>query len=116
MVSGARFILDAIGLDDAAGEADLVLTGEGRLDAQSGLGKGTGAVARVASRRGIPVVAVCGQVALDARAIHDLGLASATALIQATSPGAAPDAAGQVRAATATAVTRWRDARDARRG
>ena len=112
VVSGAGFILDAIDLDGAAAGADLVLTGEGRLDEQSGLGKGTGAVARVASRRGIPVVAVCGQVALDARAIGDLGLASAIALTQApVVPGTTPDAVGQVRAATATAVAQWRDAR-----
>lgn len=107
--SGAAYILRAIGLDDAVSHADLVLTGEGRLDEQSLLGKGTGAVARVAARHAVPVVAVCGQVSLGAGSLERLGLASAVALTPA--PGSIGDPGPALRAATAGAVARWRDSR-----
>jgi glycerate kinase len=61
---GADMVMDAIRLDDRLRGADLVLTGEGRLDAQTArFGKGPAAVARRARAAGIPVVAIAGAVA-----------------------------------------------------
>lgn len=48
-------------LSDRMAEADLVVTGEGSLDAQSLAGKGPVALARLARRHGKPVVAFCGR-------------------------------------------------------
>lgn len=58
--SGADVVLDAVGLDEQLQRADVVITGEGRLDGQSMYGKTPVAVARRARRLGIPVIAVAG--------------------------------------------------------
>lgn len=61
--SGAEFVLDAVGFDDALRQADLVVVGEGRLDDQSRAGK---IVSAILDRSGdIPVVAIVGSVGDD---------------------------------------------------
>ena len=45
LVAGAALVLDAVGFDDAVGGAAFVVTGEGRLDAQTLAGKAVGEVA-----------------------------------------------------------------------
>ena len=60
--SGARAVAGAIGLDAALADADLVVTGEGRFDGQSGAGKVTSEVLRLARRRGVPVALVAGAI------------------------------------------------------
>jgi glycerate kinase len=61
IVPGAARIAELVGLAAAVDAADLVLTGEGRLDATSLSGKLTGHVAEVAAAAGRPCVAVVGQ-------------------------------------------------------
>ncbi len=58
--SGIDIVLDAVGFDNRLVGADLVLTGEGRLDLQTGGGKAVSGVVARASRAGIPVVALVG--------------------------------------------------------
>jgi glycerate kinase len=60
-----------------------VVTGEGRLDGQTGYGKTVSGVAAEASRRGIPVVAVGGEVKREARALRDIGVTA----VFSVSPG-----------------------------
>ncbi|TMC76521.1 MAG: glycerate kinase [Chloroflexi bacterium] len=60
LVSGAELVLRAVGFAERLRDADLVITGEGRIDRQSGYGKLTGAVTTAARRAGIPVLAVAG--------------------------------------------------------
>ncbi|MBO8142770.1 MAG: glycerate kinase [Firmicutes bacterium] len=60
---GAEIVLEAVGLESRVRAADLVITGEGRLDGQSVRGKAPLAVARLAKRYGKPVVAVGGSIA-----------------------------------------------------
>jgi len=62
LVSGAASIADQIGLDEAITDADLVITGEGRLDRGTFGNKVVAEVARRAVRFGVPVMAVCGQI------------------------------------------------------
>ena len=57
---GAEMVLDVIGFDEIIKDADLVITGEGRIDAQTMTGKLPYAVARRAGAQGIPVLAICG--------------------------------------------------------
>jgi len=54
-----------VGLEAALADADLVLTGEGRLDGTSTAGKVVGAVLERAAARDVPVALVVGQVAAD---------------------------------------------------
>lgn len=64
---GAEMVLEALKLDDRIKGADLVITGEGRLDSQTArFGKGPAAVARHARKAGIPVVALAGGIADEA--------------------------------------------------
>src|SRR5437867_11986843 len=61
---GAEMVMEALKLDDRLRGADLVITGEGRLDSQTArFGKGPAAVARHARQAGIPVVAIGGSIA-----------------------------------------------------
>lgn len=59
-MKGAELVLDEVRFDTALEGADLVITGEGKLDAQSALGKAPAAVARRAKIYGLPVVALVG--------------------------------------------------------
>jgi len=64
---GAEMVMEALKLDDRIKGADLVITGEGRLDSQTArFGKGPAAVARHARKAGIPVVGLAGGIADEA--------------------------------------------------
>ena len=59
---GIDLVMAAAGFDQALADADLVLTGEGRIDAQTAFGKTALGVARRAAAAGVPCVAVGGGV------------------------------------------------------
>jgi glycerate kinase len=63
LLPGAALVCDVVGLDAALSGASFALTGEGRLDGQTRVGKAPAEVAARAKRSGIPCVAVCGTVA-----------------------------------------------------
>ncbi len=73
LVPGAELIAAVLGLEAALDWADVVVTGEGRLDAQTGLGKGAAWVAERARAAGRPAVAVCGRIDLDPTSVRALG-------------------------------------------
>ena len=60
--SGAALVAEAAGLEDAIRDADLVITGEGRLDAQTAYGKAVELVTALAERYETPCVVVAGGV------------------------------------------------------
>jgi glycerate 2-kinase len=74
---GARLVAAAVGLHDALDGADLVITGEGRVDGQSAGGKVVSAVAALAKDRAIPAVALAGGVTGPLDELHGLGLSAA---------------------------------------
>ena len=63
LVSGVDLILDIIGLEAHIKDADLVITGEGRIDNQTAYGKAPAGVLRLARKYDVPVVALAGGVA-----------------------------------------------------
>lgn len=73
---GSEIVTDAVGLDAAVADADLVLTGEGRIDGQTIQGKTPVGVARVAQRHGKPVIAIGGSLGNGAAAVHAHGIAA----------------------------------------
>ena len=88
LVSGATVIADLVGLPDTMANADLVITGEGRIDRWSVRGKVPGAVAHLARGRGIAVAAIAGGSTGEADAAFDQirllgedGLTRAAALV-----------------------------------
>lgn len=74
---GVEMVLDAIHFDEIIAGADLVITGEGRVDSQTLTGKTPFGVAQHALRQGIPVVAIGGSVAIDASQAQQAGFKDA---------------------------------------
>jgi glycerate 2-kinase len=95
LVPGAAFVLGVVGFDRRLEEAGAVITGEGRLDAQSREGKLTGEVARRCRAARVPAHAIAGEVALTADEVERLGFASVE---EAGSPEAIEDAAERIAA------------------
>lgn len=62
LIPGAEWMIERAGLPKLLETAELVVTGEGRYDAQSGMGKVTGRVVGAARAAGVPVLLVCGRV------------------------------------------------------
>lgn len=78
---GIDLMLDLLGFAERVAGADLVVTGEGSLDAQSLRGKAPLGVASGAGRAGVPVVAVCGRRLLSDADLQLAGIAAAYALL-----------------------------------
>ena len=72
--SGISIILEETRLEDYIRDADIVVTGEGRLDAQTVMGKAPIGVAKLAKKYGKPVIAFSGIVAKDATEINNHGI------------------------------------------
>ena len=72
---GVDMVLDAIGFDQIISGADLVITGEGKVDSQTLTGKTPFGVAQRAHRQGIPVVAIGGCVQITSDDAHAAGFA-----------------------------------------
>ncbi|UQN30108.1 glycerate kinase [Brachybacterium kimchii] len=73
-VSGADAVLDLLGFDAALARADVVITGEGRLDRQTLSGKGPAEVARRAADAGARVIAVAGSLELAPEELEGAGI------------------------------------------
>jgi len=84
---GARFrtgvdvVAQLTGLADAIDGADLVITGEGRFDAQTLRGKTPFGVACIARQRGVPVVVIAGTLGEGYPALYEHGIDAAFALV-----------------------------------
>ncbi|MGB0101255.1 MAG: glycerate kinase [Nocardioides sp.] len=74
LVPGAALLLELTGFDRLVRTADLVIVGEGSLDAQSLRGKGPIGVARATSQHDVPVIAVAGRNELQEGDWRDAGL------------------------------------------
>ncbi len=77
---GFDLVAELLGFDERLARADLVVTGEGRLDAQTLRGKGPAGVAARARDAGVPVLALAGSVDLDPAELADAGFGGAAAL------------------------------------
>lgn len=74
LVSGIELVLRVLGFAEEAKGAELVLTGEGKFDAQSAFGKVPVGVGRQSLKLGVPVVVVAGTVLPDAEELHAEGI------------------------------------------
>ena len=71
---GASIVLEETSLESFIQDSDIVITGEGRLDGQTAMGKAPIAVARLAKKYGKPVFAFSGCVTPDAIQCNDAGI------------------------------------------
>ena len=83
---GVEMVLDAIHFDDMIRGADLVITGEGRVDSQTLTGKTPYGVAQRALSQGIPVVAIGGSVAIGQQTARLAGFKDALQVTPAGMP------------------------------
>ena len=74
MRSGIEAVLDLVDFDAQIDSADLVITGEGRIDSQSVHGKVISGIAKRTQPRGVPLVAIVGSIAPDAQEAYELGV------------------------------------------
>lgn len=72
--SGIKIVLEETQLETYIKEADLVITGEGRLDGQTAMGKAPIGVAELAKKYGKPVIAFAGCVTEDAAECNKYGI------------------------------------------
>ncbi|WP_250675915.1 glycerate kinase [Paraclostridium ghonii] len=72
--SGIKIILDEINLEEVVKGADLVITGEGRLDNQTAMGKAPIGVAKLAKKHGVKVIAIAGCTTQDAVKCNEEGI------------------------------------------
>ena len=71
---GIELILKETNVEEYIKDADLVITGEGRLDAQTAMGKAPCGIASIAKKHQKPVIAFAGGVTPDAKAVHQAGI------------------------------------------
>ncbi|WP_394861520.1 glycerate kinase family protein [Paraclostridium bifermentans] len=72
--SGIKIILDEIKLEEVVKDADIVVTGEGRLDNQTAMGKAPIGVAKLAKKHGAKVIAIAGCTTPDAVKCNEEGI------------------------------------------
>ena len=72
--SGIEMVLDEVRIEEYIKDADLVITGEGRVDSQTAMGKAPAGVAARAKKYGKPVVAVAGSTTRDANLCNAHGI------------------------------------------
>ncbi|WP_299089738.1 glycerate kinase [uncultured Metabacillus sp.] len=71
---GIDIVLHAVNFDEVVKDADLVITGEGRIDGQTVYGKTPIGVAKAAKKYGVPVIGLAGSVSKDSDAVHEYGI------------------------------------------
>ena len=83
---GIETVLETVGFEAALEGADAVFTGEGRIDGQSLRGKVVVGVALAARKKGVPVIAVVGDIADGAEAAYDEGVSAIFSINRVAAP------------------------------
>jgi glycerate kinase len=83
LMKGMDIILNTINIDDRIKEADIVITGEGRLDEQTAYGKVPAGIGLRAKKYGKPVFAIAGSIAKGGDLVYQHGVDSAMSAIAA---------------------------------
>jgi len=80
MKPGVEMVAELVHLEASIREADLVFTGEGRMDAQTQHGKTPMGVIQIAQRHQVPVIALAGQLGDGYQCLYEMGLTAAFSL------------------------------------
>lgn len=73
---GIQIILDCVKFDEVIENADLIITGEGKIDGQSLRGKVPVGIAKRASKHNIPVIAIVGNIEDDIKEVYNAGISA----------------------------------------
>lgn len=80
---GINVVMEAVGLREQLKTADLVITGEGRIDEQTSRGKTIAGVAREAAKSGLPVIAFAGSLGAYHQSVFEIGVTAVFSTTQA---------------------------------
>ncbi len=83
LCSGIDIVLDAIDFDAKVKEVDFVITGEGKIDAQSLMGKVISGIAKRCVKAHVPLIALAGSVEEDAFTSHESGVSALFSILHA---------------------------------
>ncbi len=83
---GFDLVADTLRLHGEVARADIVITGEGKLDHQTSGGKVPAGVARLAGARGVPCIAIAGEVMLPPQELQAMGFAGVASLLVEEGP------------------------------
>ncbi|MGI6255559.1 MAG: glycerate kinase [Acutalibacter sp.] len=83
---GIDVVLETLHFEEKLQSADLVFTGEGRIDSQSVRGKVVCGVAARAKEAGVPVIAVVGEIGLGFEPLYERGLTAVFSINRAAQP------------------------------
>jgi glycerate kinase len=81
IISGIQVVLDTVKFSEIINGADLIITGEGRIDSQTALGKVPAGIARAAKHHGVPVIAIGGSLGKGYEAVYDEGITSVFSVV-----------------------------------
>lgn len=81
--SGIQLVLDIVNMEKNMQGADFVITGEGKLDGQTSMGKAPLGVAKLAQKHKIPVLALAGGVNEETAVLNNLGITSYFSIVNA---------------------------------
>jgi glycerate kinase len=81
--SGIELVLESVGMEKSIQGVDFVVTGEGKLDGQTSMGKAPLGVAQLARKHGIPVLALAGGITKETAALNKLGITSYFSIMNA---------------------------------
>ncbi|PVZ79322.1 glycerate kinase [Serratia sp. S1B] len=107
---GISIVTDALNLAGAVQGADLVITGEGRIDSQTVRGKTPMGVAKVAQRFSVPTIALAGGMTKDYAVVHEHGLDAVFSVVNriVTLPEAMCEADENLRVTARNVAAVWR--------
>lgn len=83
---GIDLVLDSVGFDDSLDGADLVITGEGRIDGQSVRGKVPVGIAARAKKKDLPVLVIAGDIGPGISNLYDYGIDAVMSTVNKAMP------------------------------
>lgn len=81
MVNGIELVLQMVGMEQYLDKADLVITGEGKIDGQTLNGKTVMGISKMAKNQGIPVIVLTGKIGEQIDAIYESGVKAVFSIV-----------------------------------
>lgn len=81
--SGIQLVLDVIEMEDKMRGVNFVITGEGKIDGQTSMGKAPLGIAQVAHKHHIPVIALAGGITEEISTLNELGITACFSIVNA---------------------------------
>ncbi len=81
LMPGIDLVLETLQVEKVIQGSDLVITGEGKIDAQTLQGKTVAGIARIAKKHQVPVIVITGKIGENIDGIYDMGVSSIFSII-----------------------------------